>query len=397
LRPLHTSAVIFAFGGNALIATSFYVVQRTTAARLWGGNLAWFVFWGYNLFIVLAASGYVLGGTQSKEYAEPTWYVDIWLTIVWVAYLAVFLGTIVKRKEPHIYVANWFYLAFIVTIAMLTYTLTSSQGQRPENGHQSSTFDDIHGALSSTGIWQIACATGLQDAFVSGVQIDAKASSLNSGDCFVLVTPSTVRVWEGSSSNAAERATAKVIASVLAPGYSLVEEEEGSASDAFWKALGGKGEYAKVKVPMDGEAPPRLFECSNRTGALEPEELFGWSQQDLLTSECYLLDSLNTLFVWVGKEANATEREGALELAKVRLLPCCCPAAAALLPFLPAALYACPAAAALVLPLHCTCCHCHQPSSLCGASPLRCAAPVPAGPALGPVPLPKAANHHRRP
>ena len=119
LRPLHTSAVIFAFGGNALIATSFYVVQRTSAARLWGGNLAWFVFWGYNLFIVLAATGYIAGATQSKEYAEPEWYVDWWLTVVWVAYLAVFLGTVIKRKEPHIYVANWFYLAFIVTIAML--------------------------------------------------------------------------------------------------------------------------------------------------------------------------------------------------------------------------------------------------------------------------------------
>ncbi|WP_114283834.1 cytochrome-c oxidase, cbb3-type subunit I [Candidatus Halocynthiibacter alkanivorans] len=119
LRPLHTSAVIFAFGGNALIATSFYVVQRTSAVRLFGGNLAWFVFWGYNLFIVLAASGYLLGSTQSKEYAEPEWYVDIWLTIVWVAYLIVFMGTIMRRKEPHIYVANWFYLSFIVTIALL--------------------------------------------------------------------------------------------------------------------------------------------------------------------------------------------------------------------------------------------------------------------------------------
>ncbi|MFD1342569.1 cytochrome-c oxidase, cbb3-type subunit I [Litorisediminicola beolgyonensis] len=119
LRPLHTSAVIFAFGGNALIATSFYVVQRTSAARLWGGNAGWFVFWGYQLFIVLAATGYLLGATQSKEYAEPEWYVDIWLTIVWVVYLAVFLGTILKRREKHIYVANWFFLAFIVTVAML--------------------------------------------------------------------------------------------------------------------------------------------------------------------------------------------------------------------------------------------------------------------------------------
>ena len=119
LRPLHTSGVIFAFGGNALICTSFWVVQRTCKARLAGGIWPWFVFWGYQLFIVLAATGYLAGITQSREYAEPEWYVDIWLTIVWVAYLLVFLGTIWKRKEPHIYVANWFYLAFIVTVALL--------------------------------------------------------------------------------------------------------------------------------------------------------------------------------------------------------------------------------------------------------------------------------------
>jgi cytochrome c oxidase cbb3-type subunit I len=119
LRPLHTSAVIFAFGGNALIATSFYVVQRTCRARLAFPSLARFVFWGYQLFIVLAATGYVMGVTESKEYAEPEWYVDLWLTIVWVSYLLVFGGTILRRNEPHIYVANWFYLAFIITVAML--------------------------------------------------------------------------------------------------------------------------------------------------------------------------------------------------------------------------------------------------------------------------------------
>ncbi len=119
LRPLHTSAVIFAFGGNALIATSFYVVQRTCRARLAFPSLARFVFWGYQLFIVLAATGYLLGITEGKEYAEPEWYVDIWLTIVWVSYLIVFVGTLVRRKEPHIYVANWFYLSFIITVAML--------------------------------------------------------------------------------------------------------------------------------------------------------------------------------------------------------------------------------------------------------------------------------------
>jgi cytochrome c oxidase cbb3-type subunit 1 len=120
LRPVHTSAVVFAFGGNALFATSLYVVQRTCRASLFGGAaMGNFLFWGYQLFIVLAASGYVLGITQSKEYAEPEWYVDLWLTIVWVAYLVCFAGTLIKRKEPHIYVANWFFLAFIITIAML--------------------------------------------------------------------------------------------------------------------------------------------------------------------------------------------------------------------------------------------------------------------------------------
>jgi cytochrome c oxidase cbb3-type subunit I len=119
LRPLHTSAVVFAFGGNVLIATSFYVVQKTCRVRLAGDLAPWFVVLGYNFFILIAGTGYLLGVTQSKEYAEPEWYADLWLTIVWVTYLLVFLITLVKRKEPHIYVANWFYLAFIVTIAVL--------------------------------------------------------------------------------------------------------------------------------------------------------------------------------------------------------------------------------------------------------------------------------------
>ncbi len=119
MRPLHTSAVIFAFGGNVLIGTSFYVVQRTCRARLAGILSPWFVVLGYNFFIVIAGTGYLLGITQAKEYAEPEWYADLWLTIVWVVYLLVFLGTVMKRREPHIYVANWFYLGFILTIAVL--------------------------------------------------------------------------------------------------------------------------------------------------------------------------------------------------------------------------------------------------------------------------------------
>ncbi len=119
LRPLHTSAVIFAFGGNALFATSYYVVQRTCRTPLFSNALAEFTFWGYQAFILMAGLGYLAGVTQGNEYAEPEWYADLWLTIVWVAYLVNYLGTLIIRKEPHIYVANWFYLAFIVTVAVL--------------------------------------------------------------------------------------------------------------------------------------------------------------------------------------------------------------------------------------------------------------------------------------
>ncbi|WP_431303628.1 cytochrome-c oxidase, cbb3-type subunit I [Sediminicoccus sp. BL-A-41-H5] len=120
LRPVHTSAVIFAFGGNALIGTSLYIVQRTCRARLFGGEeMGWFIFWGYQFFIVTAALGYVLGVTQGKEYAEPEWFADLFLTVLWVIYLVAFGGTLVRREEPHIYVANWFLLAFIITVAVL--------------------------------------------------------------------------------------------------------------------------------------------------------------------------------------------------------------------------------------------------------------------------------------
>ncbi|MGO9674499.1 MAG: cytochrome-c oxidase, cbb3-type subunit I [Methylocella sp.] len=119
LRPLHTSAVIFAFGGNVLLATSLYIVQRTSRARLAGDLAPWFIVLGYNLFIVIAGTGYLLGITHSKEYAEPEWYADLLLVAVWLTYFTVFVGTLMKRVEPHIYVANWFFLAFIVTIAVL--------------------------------------------------------------------------------------------------------------------------------------------------------------------------------------------------------------------------------------------------------------------------------------
>ncbi|HHO68256.1 MAG TPA: cytochrome-c oxidase, cbb3-type subunit I [Gammaproteobacteria bacterium] len=119
LRPLHTNAVIFAFGGSALFATSYYVVQRTCHTRLFSDGLAAFTFWGWTLVIILAAVTLPLGITTSKEYAELEWPIDILITLVWVAYAVVFFGTIMKRKVKHIYVANWFYGAFILTIAVL--------------------------------------------------------------------------------------------------------------------------------------------------------------------------------------------------------------------------------------------------------------------------------------
>ena len=119
LRPLHTNAVIFAFGGSALFATSYYVVQRTCQTRLFGGPLASFTFWGWTLIILLAAISLPLGITSGKEYAELEWPIDLLIAVVWVAYAVVFFGTVAKRTVKHIYVANWFYGAFILTIAVL--------------------------------------------------------------------------------------------------------------------------------------------------------------------------------------------------------------------------------------------------------------------------------------
>lgn len=119
LRPLHTNAVIFAFGGSTLFATSYYVVQRTCQTTLFAPRLANFTFWGWQLVILLAAITLPLGITSSKEYAELEWPIDILITVVWVCYAIVFFGTIAKRKVKHIYVANWFFGAFIITVALL--------------------------------------------------------------------------------------------------------------------------------------------------------------------------------------------------------------------------------------------------------------------------------------
>ena len=119
LRPLHTNAVIFAFGGCGLFAASLYVVQRTCQTRLLSDGLAAFIFWGWQLVILLAAISFIFGVTSGKEYAELEWPIDLLITVVWVAYAILFFGTVIKRKTAHIYVANWFFGAYILTIAIL--------------------------------------------------------------------------------------------------------------------------------------------------------------------------------------------------------------------------------------------------------------------------------------
>ena len=144
LRPLHTNAVIFAFGGSALFATSYYVVQRTSQVRLFSDALASFTFWGWQLVIV------ALGITSGKEYAELEWPIDILIALVWVSYAVVFFGTLWKRKTSHIYVANWFYGAFILTVAILHIvnsaampaTMTKSYSAYTGNPHRSDVQHD---------------------------------------------------------------------------------------------------------------------------------------------------------------------------------------------------------------------------------------------------------------
>jgi len=148
LRPLHTSAVIFAFGGNALFATSFFIVQRTSQVRLWGSDfLHKFIFWGYQAFILMAAFGYINGLTQAKEYAEPEWYADLFLVFVWVSFFIVFIMTLKNRREPHIYVANWFLLSFIVTVAILHIVNGLSIPLRPDSASSYPLFGGVQSAM----------------------------------------------------------------------------------------------------------------------------------------------------------------------------------------------------------------------------------------------------------
>ena len=122
IRPLHTNAVIFAFIGNGMFMGIYYSLQRLCKARMFSDFLSWFNFWGWQLIIVAAAVTLPLGFTTSKEYAELEWPIDIAIAVVWVAFSVNLFGTIARRREKHMYVAIWFYIATAVTIAVLHIT-----------------------------------------------------------------------------------------------------------------------------------------------------------------------------------------------------------------------------------------------------------------------------------
>jgi cytochrome c oxidase cbb3-type subunit 1 len=173
LRPVHTSGVIFAFGGNVLLATSLYIVQRTSHVRVYAPKLVTMIFYAYQLFILLAASGYVMGITQGKEYAEPEWYADILLTVIWVSYLFVFIMTLRNRKEPHIYVANWFFLAFIIVVAVLHIGNNISIPTSWTGSESISYFSGVQSAMiqwwyghNAVGFWLTAGFIGIMYYFV---------------------------------------------------------------------------------------------------------------------------------------------------------------------------------------------------------------------------------------
>lgn len=173
LRPIHTSGVVFAFGGNVLLGTSFYILQRTCQVRIYSSKIVSFIFYSFQIFLLLAASGYVMGITQGKEYAEPEWYADILLTVTWLLYLFVYLMTLKNRKEPHIYVANWFFMAFIIVIAVLhignnisiPISWTSAESISFFSGVQSAMIQWWYGH-NAVGFWLTAAFIGIMYYFV---------------------------------------------------------------------------------------------------------------------------------------------------------------------------------------------------------------------------------------
>ena len=166
IRPVHTTGVIFGFGGNALIATSFLVMQRTCRARLRGQLGPVFILFGYNLFCLLGVTGYLMGVTKSKEYAEPEWYAGLWLLVVWITYFVVYLRTLARRREPHIYVSNWYYLAFVVVVAILYIVNNLAVPVSPGHAKSYTLFGGVQDAMTQWWYGHNAVAFFLTSGFL---------------------------------------------------------------------------------------------------------------------------------------------------------------------------------------------------------------------------------------
>jgi hypothetical protein len=147
------------------------------------------------------------------------------------------------------------------------------------------------------------------------IQVPEKASSLNSGDCFCLLTPDAVYNWMGKGANTVERKTAKSISAVIAGKRKVADVDEGKEPEAFWSAVGGKGEYATAKDMGDDMKIPRLFHCSANSGQFFIEEIFNYSQDDLISDDVMILDSYTEVFCWVGHDASREEKDTALKTA----------------------------------------------------------------------------------
>ncbi|KAF1327086.1 Villin-like protein, partial [Globisporangium splendens] len=146
-------------------------------------------------------------------------------------------------------------------------------------------------------------------------QVDEVAANLNSGDCFILLTPKTIYEWEGAGSSDAERQTTSSISAILKKNREVEIIEEGNESDEFWSFLGGKGPYAKTKAGFEIPHQPRLFHCSNSYGYFNAEEIFDFAQDDLNVDDVFLLDTYTSLYIWIGDGANEQEKREAVELA----------------------------------------------------------------------------------
>eukprot|EP00321_Phaeocystis_globosa_P006172 CAMPEP_0118831002 /NCGR_PEP_ID=MMETSP1162-20130426/28845_1 /TAXON_ID=33656 /ORGANISM="Phaeocystis Sp, Strain CCMP2710" /LENGTH=846 /DNA_ID=CAMNT_0006762377 /DNA_START=39 /DNA_END=2579 /DNA_ORIENTATION=+ len=182
-------------------------------------------------------------------------------------------------------------------------------------GGKASGFAGSEGDYYDTDGVSLFHVKGSDEDSTKAAQVDELTKNLNSGDCFVLLTPGNVHLWEGQFASESEIAVSRKIANAMKGSRALVEVKEGEEGEDFWAPLGGKGEYTKLKEAPDGSREPMLFHCSNATGTFEVEPIYDFSQADLEQDDVFLLDVFTNLYVWIGSEANETEKSMALTTA----------------------------------------------------------------------------------